>query len=518
MWNELVLRFEISPSGAKSLKHQAWLTELAESPTGSEKRRFIYFDSDKEELRKNGLSLHLERVGDNWLQSIETGGPGAGKWRPIREWKMNLKDPDPDLAPVPKIFLKSRTRKKLAGLLKPVFETDIRRTVLSLYWRDEHVELAIDLGRIGRGDGFDPVSGIEVKLKGGEASELAQFVERLSGDLGLRWESRSYAERGYDLGVDRQGKPAAAEEVVLERGADAQESFRAIALSCLRHLMLNEEAVRRGEAEGIHQMRVALRRLRSAISLYKNMLQDPQSEQVKLQLKWLSEQLGPARDMDVFVKETVLPLQQSQPPGRGSKLATLKAVLKARRAAGVEKARLALKGEHYRRILLETLLWLEAGAWKQDRDPQRQVERQRRANAYSSDVLTSRRKKIIRKIRKLDRLDIGQRHKLRIAVKKLRYATEFYQSLFPGKKAAKQCKAFRKSLKRLQRTLGKLNDIAVHERLADEIVPPPGTGVARRTAFAMGFVTGQERAWIDPLVATAVKAGRCLKKQPSFWK
>jgi CHAD domain-containing protein len=288
----------------------------------------------------------------------------------------------------------------------------------------------------------------------------------------------------------------------------------------LRHLTLNEAPVLRDDAEGIHQMRVALRRLRASISLFKEMLQDPQSEQVKGQLKWLTVQLGPARDMDVFVKEAVAPLQQV--PSQKEKLEKLEPILKEKRAAGFEKAKEAIRSDRYRHVVLEAALWLICGQWLQNADPLLQARRERPVREFASEVLTSRTKKILSKIRKLRQLDAQRRHKLRIAIKKLRYATEFFESLYPGRRSAMRRKGFRKILKQLQTALGKLNDITVHEHLGEDVVASvarrdDGKG-AQEVAFAMGLVTGQEHAQVEPFLSAAIKAGKKLAQQPDFGK
>src|SRR5207244_2097330 len=110
---------------------------------------------------------------------------------------------------------------------------------------------------------------------------------------------KSKAERGYELLEDRQLGAARAEPIELAVQTTAGEALRVIGLACVRHFALNEAAVLAKDPEAVHQMRVGLRRLRAVLSLFKQMLDDPESEGVKSELRWLSQALDPARDFDV---------------------------------------------------------------------------------------------------------------------------------------------------------------------------------------------------------------------------
>ncbi|HEX4341260.1 MAG TPA: CHAD domain-containing protein [Polyangiaceae bacterium] len=120
------------------------------------------------------------------------------------------------------------------------------------------------------------------------------------------------------------------------------------------------------------------------------------------------------------------------------------------------------------------------------------------------------------KLRKLRSLDAARRHKLRIAIKKLHYAADFFQASFPG--ARPERKAFERTLKKLQDTLGRLNDIVVHERFASTIKEGAPTRSGRApgaaAAFAMGRLTAGENEGVESLVERAIEAGAQLRKVP----
>jgi CHAD domain-containing protein len=286
----------------------------------------------------------------------------------------------------------------------------------------------------------------------------------------------------------------------------AAEGFRAICFSCLHHLAANRAAVLKGDPEGVHQMRVGLRRLRAALSLFKPLIAGARFEAIKKDLEWLSGELGPARDFDVFVKQVLPPLQDHPPAG----IKALKADLELRRRKGFLRAQRLVRGTRYRRVLLKTGLWLTGGDWATSTDDLRRDLRRRRLKEAARDILAARTAKIARKLKKLEKKDARQRHKLRIAAKKLRYAAGFFESLFADQKE------FAAGLKKLQSALGRLNDIRVHETFAAKTVT--GRAQLPHGAYALGVVTGKESATRKSCMAAARKAGEHFRTLRPFWR
>ena len=139
-----------------------------------------------------------------------------------------------------------------------------------------------------------------------------------------------------------------------------------IGFECLRHVTCNEIAVRRSDPEGIHQMRVGLRRLRAASSLFKEMLHDRETHRIKLGLVWLTEQLGPARDYEVMLSESIDPLLEQQPNRPDLRL--LQSDFKGERDRGYAIAKAAVASPRYRHIVLDIALWLLDGEWRRNHD------------------------------------------------------------------------------------------------------------------------------------------------------
>jgi CHAD domain-containing protein len=311
---------------------------------------------------------------------------------------------------------------------------------------------------------------------------------------------------------------AGAEPLRLSPELDTGAAFEAIGRVCLQQIAENEPGLRRNDAEGLHQMRVGLRRLRAAISIFKDLLNDNQTDAIKAELKWITEQLGPARDYDVFAGDLAAALAGER--AHADALRELRAMLVDRRAQAFNDAKLAVASERYHRALAATERWLTSGTWARDGSARQQARRSGRVLPFARKALGQRAKKLTKKLRRLGELDVDQRHRLRIQVKKLHYGSQFFASLFLPAKGRQ--KRFTKQLKKLQDTLGSLNDISVHARFLSDLLhrEPALESVERRTraAFALGLVLQGEQAEIGPLTAAALARGSRLAKLPQFWR
>jgi CHAD domain-containing protein len=316
-------------------------------------------------------------------------------------------------------------------------------------------------------------------------------ADHLARSVPITYAASSKAEHGYALSADEAEKPAGAGTIDLDPNVSTADALQTIALSCLDHAASNERAVRAGGPEGIQQMRVGLRRLRAAISVFKHLLCGPETETIKTELKWLTEKLGPARDFDVLIEQRIRPMHRSGPIT--VELGALERDLEVRRDAGFEKAKAAVNSERYRELGLCVALWIANGEWSRSSEPLSVARRQRPAPEFAVEQLAKRTKKISQKIEDIEALDAQRRHKLRISVKKLRYACEFFAGLFDGRRRITQRKHFVKTLKNLQKSLGNLNDIEVHKRLATSIAHPRRRSRKQTAkARAMGFIAGRE--------------------------
>jgi CHAD domain-containing protein len=156
-------------------------------------------------------------------------------------------------------------------------------------------------------------------------------------------------------------------------------------------------------------MRVGLRRLRAAIALFSRLLPDGQAEKIKAELKWLTDELAPSREIDVFVKEKIRPLSDDLAPRRGGK--ALEDEFVAKRNSALDRAKRAVTSERFRALLLDVLEWIE-GIQNSSDDTRTAI------GEFATDVLHRRLRKIFKQGRRLAKFSARERHKLRIRVKK----------------------------------------------------------------------------------------------------
>src|SRR5262249_46392297 len=235
-------------------------------------------------------------------------------------------------------------------------------------------------------------------------------------------------------------KPAAvhAKPVALGPDTSAGSAFQTIATASLHQLASNQTLMLDGDPEALHQMRVALRRLRAAISLFSDMLHDPQTHALKAEFKWITGELGPARELDVFLKRVVAPNADRNPRGPG--VIVLVRELQQQREDAFSRASAAVDSPRFRNLVLDTAAWIESGDWTRNPDKRPGAVRDGPIADAAAEQLRRRWNAILQRGERLDTLDPQRRHKLRIQVKKLRYAAEFFAGVFTGKKSTRRRK------------------------------------------------------------------------------
>ncbi len=480
----------------------------------------VYFDTDKLKLRNKGLSLRVRRIGSRHVQTIKQDADASAALLARNEWERDIAGKQPDLDAAHGTALAPLLSKKLRRNLKPVFETHVRRTVYPIHSEGSEIELTIDKGKVAAGRHSSPLCEVELELKRGDSAELFKLARALAQQVPAQLSVKSKAEQGYALVAGDEPPVSKAAPVALAANSSRQSAFQAIARACLYQLVANRPAMQFGDPEGLHQVRVALRRMRAAISLFSDILADPQTEQIKTELKWITGELGPARELDVFVKRVVKPVADGNPDGPG--MAVLAKELRDKREDAFARAQAAIESARFREVVLATAQWIESGDWTRNADDLVRALRERPISGGAADELRRSRKKILKRGARLKEIDPPRRHKLRIQAKKLRYASEFFAGAFPGKKERRRQKKFVAALETLQDALGDLNDIAVHETLTQRIVDGQEPGGKRRRgrakkAFAAGRLSGREEARIVSVLGDAERAYDVFAKAKPFW-
>ena len=509
---EVEIKLEVAPASLSRLE-QIPLISACKAPSKRTQEVSVYFDTDKQTLRKAGLTLRVRRIGDRYIQTIKTTANASLFERD--EWESEIEDEVPDLRLARDTALAPLLGRKFRRRLKPMFETRVQRTVYPLVDDKRAIALTIDQGDIAAGGRLVPVCEIELELERGNAAELFDVAREITQALPAQLALKSKSQRGYELLDGKQAAPVKAVPADLAAGMSTRDGFATIGRAGLRQIIANEPALLRNDPEGVHQMRVGLRRLRAAISLFADLLQDVQTAAIKTELKWLTGELGPARELEVLIKRVVAPVKKRHVPLDG--IPSLSHELSEKRAVALERARSAVTSARFRALTLEIAAWLEIGHWTSPQDDHIRAQGDAPIEASATAELKRRWKKIRKKGKALARFDAKGRHQLRIAAKTVRYAAEFFAPLFSGKRASRRRKKFLNALERLQDTLGDLNDIVVHEDLITAMRRGRRRSNPKR-AFAAGLLTGREDARLDTALAAAVDAYAGIAKVKPFWR
>jgi inorganic triphosphatase YgiF len=513
---EIELKLRVAPEDVATLQADPHFAGSLGEPV-SETLVSVYFDSDALFLRDHGLTLRVRHIGDRRIQTIKSAEHGIFE---RSEWEQPIESDQPNLALAADTPLAPLLTDHIRNALKPVFETRIERTAYRLNGGNTDIAIAFDKGRIVANDSSYAVSEIELELKSGEPAELFKLARNIGDIVPAQIDVKSKSERGFDLVEKASIAAEKAYEPELGAGTTAGRSFTLIARACLRQLLANESAATKRNAEALHQMRIALRRLRAAISLFSAVVTDPRVEAIKAELKWLGRELAPARDLDSFLIEALRPLrkQQANEPG----LVSISRMFARERLKSYRRAQEAVESARFRALVLDTTEWIEAGAWSTSNDPLMVARRTAPVEILAAEQLSRRRKRIRRRGAEIGELSPEQLHQLRIQIKKTRYAAEFFASVYRGKKSAKRCEKFRSALKQLQNCLGGFNDIMTRKALCATILARPGRSLTeeqnRHRAFAAGLIMGDQQAQIAQLLDRAGKAHARFDEAKPFWK
>jgi CHAD domain-containing protein len=244
----------------------------------------------------------------------------------------------------------------------------------------------------------------------------------------------------------------------------SSEAFATILQHNFDYLIEWEDAARSWEdIEGVHQFRVTIRRMRSALTLFQNAIPKEVSDPIGDEMRWVAAELGLARDLDVFISEALSAVAEKLPLAGAERLHRLAVQRRAR--AYEEQVRVMLDSERYRRFKESFSHWLSTRAWEQAELKKKQAKRLS-ANIvpYSRKLLDKQERRVLAAGSHVDRDDAAAMHQLRIECKKLRYAAEFFRPLFTG------MDVFISHMKGLQDLLGLMNDVAVTRHLLDDLL------------------------------------------------
>lgn len=440
MVREVELKLEVDPGQVRKLTPD----RLPLEHPRVERQLSVYFDTPRRKLRRHGLVLRVRQHDEGWVQTIKRTGDGAGLFD-RDEWESPVQGLQPDLQAIADTPLKELIKPRQFRHLIPVFRTDIERTSWGLREGDGLIELTYDEGRIEAGAAFEAVHELELELKNGEVGELFAAARKIGRQIPAKLGVQSKSERGFALAEGGGKAPVKATPVELDADVSVAEGFSAIVIACLKHFRMNEPLlVAERNAEALHQLRVSIRRLRTALWLFRPVLKGGEFNRFDDQLRAFTRELGAARNIDV-----ILAAMAAGDPVRSH--------LETDRGHLYGKILRKLGSTRFHGFILDLVAWVRVGDWRGGK----------RADKPLLPFALKRLDRLWSRIEDrggdLAHLSETDRHHLRIDAKKIRYALEFLRApLGPDSKA--QSKFIRKA-EGVQEWLGRLNDLATREKL-----------------------------------------------------
>jgi inorganic triphosphatase YgiF len=463
---EIEVKLRTDPDSMAKIRRSRWWRQLG--PGRRQSLHSIYFDTNDQLLRDSDISLRTRTDGHEFVQTVKMlNGKSASISR--GEWEALVPDPIPDPSLVIDPALPQNFRKLTSADLQPIFEVDIKRETRRLTSDNADIEVSLDRGAVIMGEQREPIHEIELELVAGSISGLFAEAQRISDAVDGRLHLRTKADVGYALKEPKHRHWSRAPKLYLTPAMTAGDLLRLIVLNSFSHLTANDDCARLNlHVEGVHQCRISLRRLRSAFKIYRPLLRRKRIAPIEDAARSLAAILGAARDLDVLQAELLDPAIEAL--GEAEHLAPLLASLAIRKAEAYQQVSQALVSAHYRRLLIDLCELAFAEDLGKTRGDAPALDQ--RLGEFAASALSKAHDRLLERGNGFESLSKSGRHEVRIALKRLRYALDFFGSVFDGDSKKK----FMKRLTRLQDDLGRMNDVAVAERMLAQLVGIAGDG------------------------------------------
>ena len=529
MSHEIELKLTLDPTAAKRLGRLEAVRNRMQGRARTRRLVSTYYDTADRRLRAAGIALRIRHVGRTRLLCVKAKQTSHGCALVRREWEGRVSYDVPTTADIADPELRLAVERLLVGptgvaALEPLFTSAMSRTSRDLQLDGARAVMDVDTGVVHAGvpgapmdpdagpRREDPVCELELELVEGDPAALFDFARELSGVVDLRLSIDTKAARGFRL-IEGTAPTSVKANALELRPADTVESaFSSIVGTCLGQVIANQLPVlANDDPEGVHQMRVGLRRLRSALTLFKDVIPEEQREGIVSEVRWLTSELGRSRDADVQAAEIVGPVA-ARMKGDDA-FAHLLALLQQEKTDGRAAARTAVASQRVSDLILEASSWMAHRRWRQQPLSAASALLFQPVTELACRLLAQRHKKVVKRARKFSDLPTPERHELRKDVKKLRYACEFFRSLYSKKRLSD----YTKRLAGLQDALGYLNDVAVAEEFVAHLVMVAERQGGHDLQYAAGVVLGwHEHALAMEEPRILEQLGRFLKARP-FW-
>ena len=472
---------------------------FAHTQSDERRERTTYFDTDDLSLRERGLSLRIRKSRDGFVQTLKRASKNGTSVGQRDEWEWPVHSEHVAIKPLDEIATRTGVHADAYAHVRPIFVTDIERRAFALTLDDgAEVEAVVDEGAVLADGREEWLSEVEIELKKGSMASAYRLALELSRTNGWRIGGENKVDRGYRLLLGRPARVEKSRAAPIPDGASVQEALAILTVAALDSFVTDSAAAEAGDGEAVHQMRVALRRLRTVFVLFGPLLEDDAKARFNMSIRKIGGVLGAARDWDVSALEI---MDDAARDGVSEELLAPLRVKAAgkREAAHAAVARL-LKGTQPTQLVLALEVWIAGGEWR--REGADDTRSTRKALPHLLD-------RLLRKVRKraegMAERSTAELHPLRKSVKKLRFSAEACTALYGARKTG----MWVKRCKKLQKILGGINDASMVAAMLDEFA----TADDLREALY---------AWRDARIAKArdklVPAWHALEEEKPFWR
>lgn len=474
--------------------------------------RQVFWDTPGLTIGRQGIGFAIETVGRRKHQLLRPIGIAPTGGRILAPVAVPLEGDRLDparLAFVPGIDV-GQVARLLPGDLVPVLALDLHRTVWQVQWGETRMSLTLERAEIEATAGRLAPCQLELMLQAGPAVGLYEFAAKLHRDLPFQLATHDAVQQAYRLVAGEDWWPVeAGKPPVIESSMTVEQGVLAIGKAAVSDLRIEIAGLDQAMTEDqIHRARVALRRLRSILSVFGKALPDGPRRALSRELATLASALGHAREWDVFMATTLTPLLAALGDERGLKgLGFTAAVLRERAAA---EAHAAVMASDFMGLSLRLAAWFDADLWPEPPGAEAAALLAEPLGRYALALLRKGHKRFLAAGAHLSGAAAGELHGLRIDAKRLRYITEFFRPLFPGKPARRYIAALRD----IQDILGTLNDAVVARGLAAKLAAHDDKHGARTA----GLVAGWSAAETETARRRFAEVWRQFAKTPRFWK
>ena len=460
-----MIETEIKFAVDRTTAHQVIYSKFLKRAKTSTKRVVsTYFDTPQHLLRQSEASLRVRDKAGKLEQTIKIRADGVPGMQNFEEITLPLERPEPDLMAFDRALLKRLASRPGNLNVQPVFTTDVERTTANLSRGKTKFEIAIDIGSVTNHSGTyrkQDICEIEFELVKGDPAVMLGAALELAESHELRPAYLTKAQRGYALArPSLRPRFRKANKVKLNPDLSVGDSFLTIVSEALSHLHDNHQPTLDGDPGGIHQSRVAIRRIRAALRAFKKVLPYDKRKAFNGEFRWLQQRLAPARDWHVFMDETLANIAGDFPAASAEVSKLRRYALNERRRTMTESAEL-LVSRRYTRLLLNFQRWLIE---LEDNHPD---VFSAPLLPFAESVLAKTRRDFLQDPKPLSRYNPDELHEVRKRGKKARYATEFFAFLWTGPDVA----PYLKTMEKIQDQLGYANDAFVARHLL-ALIPP----------------------------------------------